>query len=355
MAEEYIFKELEELRKSADSAKEMPADLLERVYGMLDRLNRMAKIGGYSEGYDVLARYIDVLVSIPWGKSTVDNLNLEDTKKLLDKNHYGLEEVKNRILEYLSTVILRKRSEDNAISKSPIVCFVGLQGIGKTTFAISMAEALGRQFVRISMGAIGTVLELRGRSKVFPEAEPGQIVKSLIRSGVMNPLILLDEIDKTSGETGLRQDVMATLLEILDPNQNTSFRDHYVDHPMDLSQVLFVCSANGLGTLSTALLDRLEIIKMPSYTDFEKEVIARDYLMPKVMKNAGLKEGELVIDPNLWSQIIRPLGFDSGVRSLGRTLESVARKVAKEIVDGKLKTVNITSANLKDYLPKGTI
>lgn len=354
-AEEYIFKELKELSDKIDSTKGMPEELYGRVKGMLDRLNRMAKIGGYTEGYDTLSRYVDVLVSIPWDKKTQDNLDLPATKKLLDDNHYGLEEVKERMLEYLSTAILKARASKESIARAPILLFVGLQGIGKTTFAISLSKALGRKFVRIAMGGIGSVLELRGRSKVFPEAEPGQIIKSIVRSGVMNPLILLDEIDKASGETGLRQDIMATLLEILDPNQNSAFRDYYVDYPMDLSDVLFVCTANGLGTLSTALMDRMEIIKMPSYTDLEKEVIARDYLMPKVIENAGLKKEELQIDSGLWGQIIRPLGFDSGIRSLNRTLEAITRKVAKEIVEGKSTSVTITAQNLKEYLPKGTI
>ncbi|EKD95867.1 MAG: ATP-dependent protease La, partial [uncultured bacterium] len=181
---------------------------------------------------------------------------------------------------------------------------------------------------------------------------PGQIIKALMRTGVMNPVILLDEIEKSSGEHGLRSDVMATLLEILDPNQNNEFRDHYIDFPVNLSQVLFICSANNTGTISTALMDRMEVIKMPSYTDMEKAVIARDYLLPKIIEKSGLQKGELVIDPNLWPGIVRPFGFDSGIRSLGRTLESICRKVAKEIVDGKSKQVYLNAENLKYYLPK---
>ncbi len=355
MAEDFIFKELLDLSEKVKSAHDMPEELRHKIEGMLDRLNRMAKIGGYSEAYDTLSRYIDLVVTIPWGKKTVDSLDLPLTKKLLDERHFGLDEVKVRIQEYLSTAILKSRDGQSGIAKAPIILFVGLQGIGKTTFAISLADALNRKFVRIAMGGIGSVLELRGRSKVFPEAEPGQIVKALVKSQVMNPLILLDEIEKASGDTGVRSDIMATLLEILDPNQNHSFRDHYLDYPLDLSQVLFVCTANGLGTLTAALLDRMEIIKMPAYTDFEKESIARDYLLPKVMQNAGLSKEELVIDPNLWSGIIRPLGFDSGIRSLNRALEAIARKAAMEIVEGKTKSVFINAQNLKDYLPKTTI
>ena len=229
---------------------------------------------------------------------------------------------------------------------------VGLQGVGKTTLAISVAEALGREYVRIAMGGIGSTLELRGTSKSLPDAEPGQIIKALIKAGVKNPLILLDEIEKSSGEQGLRSDIMAVLLEILDPNQNKSFRDHYIDYPIDLSNVMFICSANNTGTLSAALMDRMEIIKMPSYTDQEKIVIARDYLMPKIIEMSGLQPEELQIDPNLWPGVVRPFGFDTGIRSLGRTLESIARKVAKEIVEGKTTKVYITADNLKYYLPK---
>ena len=263
-----------------------------------------------------------------------------------------MEYVKDRILEYTSSVILLKKRGKDAIARSPILLLVGLQGVGKTTLAMSMAQALGRKFVRISLGGIGSTLELRGRSKAFPEAEPGQILKAMIKSGVRNPLILLDEIEKASGEQGLRLDIMAVLLEILDPNQNRDFRDHYVDFPVDLSEVLFICSANNTGTISTALMDRMELIKMPSYTDAEKIVIARDYLMPKIFENSGLNKEELLVDPNLWPGIVRPFGFDSGIRSLGRTLESICRKVAKEIVEGKVKQVTLTADNLKYYLPK---
>jgi ATP-dependent Lon protease len=262
-----------------------------------------------------------------------------------------MEYVKDRILEYTSSVILLKKRGKDAIARSPVLLLVGLQGVGKTTLAISMANALGRKFVRIAMGGIGSTLELRGRSKAFPEAEPGLIVKAMIKSGVKNPLILLDEIEKASGEQGLRLDIMAVLLEILDPNQNRDFRDHYVDYPVDLSQVLFICSANNTGTISTALMDRMELIKMPSYTDAEKIAIARDYLMPKIFENSGLNRDELIIDPALWPGIVRPFGYDSGIRSLGRTLESICRKVAKEIVEGKVKQVTLTADNLKYYLP----
>ncbi len=350
--DDFLFKELKSLSDKVEQTEGMPDLLRERLNQMLERLNRMAQIGHYAEEFDTLARYIDVVTSIPWVTRTEDTLDLEEAKKILDKNHFGMEWVKDRIIEYLATLKLIKERGGDITAKTPILLLVGLQGIGKTTLAMSVAEALGREFVRISIGAIGSTLELRGRSKVYPEAEPGQIIKALIKTKVRNPLILLDEIEKASGETGLRADVMATLLEILDPNQNPEFRDHYVDFPVNLSEVLFICSANNTGTISTPVMDRMEVIKMPSYTDDEKIVIARDYLLPKIYERTGLKEGELQIDPNLWPGIVRPFGYDSGIRSLGRTLEAICRKVALEIVSGKSQGVYLTQENLKYYLPK---
>jgi ATP-dependent Lon protease len=349
---DFIFEELNILSKKVEVTKGLPVDLRERLEQMIDRLDRMAKLGHYASEYDTLSRYIETVISVPWVDETKDVLDLERAKESLDKNHYGMQYSKDRILEYLSTLILLSQRGKGAVSKSPVLLLVGLQGVGKTTLAYSVAETLGRKFERVAMGGIGSPTELRGRAKSFPEAEPGQIIKSLIRTGVKNPLILLDEIDKASGEQGLRSDIMAILLEILDPKQNVAFRDHYIDYPIDLSNVLFICSANTTGTLSTALMDRMEIIKMPSYTDDEKIVIARDYLLPQIIEKSGLKPGELEIDPDLWPGIVRPFGYDSGIRSLGRTLEAVCRKVAREIVEKKSEKVILTSENLKYYLPQ---
>jgi ATP-dependent Lon protease len=330
----------------------MPSDLKERANQMLDRLNRMAKVGGYASEFDTLSHYINVLCDIPWDKTTQDTLDIKHAAEMLEKNHHGMPEVKERILEYLATrILLNKRGDFEAAKKAQVLLFVGLQGVGKTTLAASIAQALNRKFVRIAMGALGSVLEIRGRAKAFPEAEPSQIIKALITTQVMNPVILLDEIEKASGSEALRADINAALLEILDPNQNIAFRDHYLDYPLDLSQVTFICSANNTGGLSTALLDRMEIIKMPSYTDAEKITIGKSYLMPKVIRNAGLRPEELQVEDNLWPAIVRPFGFDTGIRSLNRTLEQIARKVAKEIVDGKVQTVVINDQNLRHYLP----
>lgn len=350
--QDFLFKELNTLSQKIKDTEGLPDDLENRLNQMLDRLDRMANLGHYASEFDTLSRYIETITTIPWIKETKDILDLERAKESMEKNHYGMQYTKDRILEYLSTLILLSKRGEGAVSKSPVLLLVGLQGVGKTTLAYSLAETLGRKFERISMGGIGSSIELRGKSKSFPEAEPGQIIKAMIRTEVKNPLILLDEIDKASGEQGLRSDIMAILLEILDPKQNIAFRDHYVDYPIDLSNVLFICSANTTGTLSAALMDRMEIIKMPSYSDQEKIVIARDYLLPQIIVKSGLKPEELEIDPDLWPGIVRPFGYDSGIRSLGRTLESICRKVAREIVEEKVTGVKLTSDNLKYYLPQ---
>ena len=352
MSKDYLSEELISLNKKVGNAK-LPSDLQERVLQMLDRLNRITQSNAYSSEFDVISNYINWLTQIPWHNKTTDNLSLENAKEVLNKNHYGLEPVKERVLEYVSVenlkVINRQRVVPN--EKSPILCLVGLQGLGKTTLASSVAEALGRNFIRVSLGALGSVLELRGKSKAHPAAEPGQIIKALVRTGVSNPLILLDEMDKVSGEQGLRSDIMAALLEILDPEQNTSFVDHFIDYPVDLSGVLFIASANNIGTFSAALMDRLEIIRMPSYTDNEKEVIAKKYLLPKVIEQTALLENQLIIQDEVWPKLIRPLGYDSGIRSLQRIIESVCRKAAKIIVEKKVAKVVVEEDNFKSFLP----
>lgn len=331
----------------------LPKDLQERVSQMLDRLNIINQSNTYSSEFDLISNYINWITEIPWDRKTQDNLGLENAKKVLDKNHYGLEPVKERVLEYLAVENLKLANKDKMEiqGKAPVLCLVGLQGLGKTTMADSIAEALGRKFIRISLGALGSVLELRGKGKAQPGAEPGQIIKALVRTKVCNPLILLDEMDKVSGEHELRSDIMAALLEILDPEQNTSFMDHYIDYPIDLSNVLFISSANNIGTFSAALMDRLEMIRMPSYSDKEKEVIAKDFLLPKVMRISGLLPEQLEIKIEVWPKLIRPLGYDSGIRSLQRILESICRKSAKIIIEQKVKTVVVDELNFKSFLP----
>jgi ATP-dependent Lon protease len=236
------------------------------------------------------------------------------------------------------------------VSRSPILCFVGLAGTGKTTFAMSVAESLGRHFERIPFGGMADSRMLRGQSRYFPDAEPGLIIKRLAHAGVKNPVILLDELDRVT-ETS-RSDIMGVLIELLDPEQNIAFTDHYIDYPFNLSSCLFVATANNTTAISTAVLDRLEIIQMPSYTDEEKMMIGKAYVFPKTRQLVGLKKEQLTITDDVWSSIIRPLGYDSGIRSLDRTISGICRKAAQIIVEGQAQSVTITNENVKKFLPQ---
>jgi ATP-dependent Lon protease len=233
--------------------------------------------------------------------------------------------------------------------RAPILCLVGLVGTGKTTLALSIAQAMGRKFERIPFGGMGSSLALRGQARAFPDAEPGAVVKALRRAGTKNPVILLDEIDRVA--EGARSDIMGVLIELLDPEQNAAFIDHFIDYPFDLSEVLFIATGNNTTNISTAVLDRLEPLQMPSYSDEEKITIAKEYVFPKAIEEAGIKGGQLTIGDNVWPQVVRPLGFDSGIRTLERTIQGICRKVARMIVEGKGQSFTITSENVKDFLP----
>lgn len=356
--------EIQSLQKKVSQSL-MPNDLKQRSLGMIARLIKMSEGGSFSQEFESVSEYINWIVQIPWGSFSKDNLDIEHVRNTLTQHHYGLDTVKNRILEYLAIMHLRSSENDEASSTSdqmmklrgsseaaPILCFVGIQGVGKTSMAKSIASALGRKFVRISLGGLGSVTELRGLSKSEPDSEPGQVIKGLIRTESMNPLILLDEIDKVSSQTGLRADVMAALLEILDPEQNATFMDKYVDFPVDLSKTFFITTANNLGGISAALQDRLEIIRFGSYNDQEKIVIAKDYLLPKVIKASGLTSQQLQFTDDVWELVVRPLGFDAGVRQLERTLSELARKVALQLVQGVTTGVTITRDNFREYIPQ---
>lgn len=378
--------EISDLVKKVNSTP-MPPELFQKCQGMIARLQKMAQSEGFSKEFEPISEYISWATSVPWGKFTLDNLDIDHARESLTKYHYGLDQVKSRIMEYLAILKLQKEGVAKVVpvsgaepapgsvsetpkppsqidisaemsrlqgssSHAPILCFVGIQGVGKTSMAKSIANALDRKFIRISLGGVGSATELRGRSRGEIDAEPGQIVKALIRTGVMNPLILLDEIDKVNSQTGLRADVMAALLEILDPEQNSTFMDKYVDYPLDLSQVMFITTANNLGGISAALLDRLEVIRFGSYNDNEKINIARNYLLPKVREATGLTEVQLAFDDEVWPLVIRPLGFDAGVRQLERTLTELARKIALQIVQGLTTGVKITKDNFRQYIPE---
>ncbi len=342
----------EEVKKS-----NLPPDLEAKAEEFLVRLTRMAQTSGYSQEFDQVAHYIEWITSLPWGKRSDDVLDLEHAKKVLDQHHYDLTQIKERILEYLAVMKMRREkgvAEEKGASilkfmRAPILCFVGLVGTGKTTIAYSIAEAMGRKMARIPFGGMGDPLDLRGQSRVRPDAEVGQVIKAIRRSQTKNPVILLDEIDRVAEET--RSDIMGVLVELLDPEQNMAFTDHYIDYPFDLSEVLFIATCNNTSSISTAVLDRLEPIQMPSYTDEEKIAIGRDYVLPKVMAEAGIKPENLKIDGEVWPKIVRPLGFDAGVRTLERTINGICRKIAKMMVEGKGRSFHLTSDNIKDFLP----
>ena len=343
-------KELEEKIKQANLPADLAEKLIEEISLLRVSLNPTTASGQGGSGlfinFENFLSYVNCILSLPFNKETKDVLDLNVAKTILDKNHYGLPNVKDLILEYLSTLILNINNQN--ISRSPIICLVGLVGTGKTTLAYSIAESLGRKFERIPLGGMGDATDLRGKSRGVIDAAPGLVVKSLIQAQSKNCVILLDELDRIT-ETG-RKDIMGVLVELLDPEQNKAFTDHYVDYPFDLSKVLFIATANNTTNITTAVLDRLQIVQMPSYTDEEKTAIAKKYLFPKILSQTGLKENQLFLDDVVWPTIIRPLGFDSGIRSLERAIEGVCRKVARLIVEGKAQSVQITNENVKEFL-----
>ena len=340
-------KKLEEKIK----ASSLPGDLLEKIEEEIELLRSGLKSESSFASFENVSNYINWVTSLPFGKETTDILDLKLAKQVLDKNHYGLESVKSRILEYLSSLILNMQGKTDQTLRAPILCLIGLVGTGKTTLAYSVAESLGRKFSRIPFGGMGDARALRGQSRVFADEEPGLIIKNLVQTQSKNSVILLDELDRIT-EAG-RSDIMGVLVELLDPEQNKFFTDHYIDYPFDLSHTLFIATANNTTNISTAVLDRLEVIQFPSYTDEEKTVIGKNYLFPKIRSQTGLKSTQITIDDSIWPTIIRPLGFDSGFRSLERTIEGICRKGARLIVEGKIQKGNpitITNENIKEFL-----
>lgn len=335
-------------------ALNLPADFLEKIEGMINLLRASLKGNNASFiNFESVSSYVNWITSLPFNKETKDILDLHQARQVLDKNHYGLEGVKNRILEYLASIILgmQHNTTDGAL-RAPILCLIGLVGTGKTTLAYSIAQALGRRFERIPFGGMGDARALRGQSRAFPDAEPGAVIKKIVHAQSKNAVILLDELDRITEDA--RSDIMGVLVELLDPEQNKAFSDHYIDYPFDLSRILFVATANNTTNISTAVLDRLEILQMPSYTDEEKTAIAKSYLFPKIRSQTGLAQNQLAVDDTVWPMVIRPLGFDSGIRSLERTIEGICRKTARLIVEGRVPpgaSINITNENFKQFLP----
>lgn len=342
--------EITSLRQRVQEAT-LPEEVRLKVERDIVALERSVELGSYDEKYEKVTKYVDWLLKLPWAQETVDRLDIDATKEIFNKHHFGMQQVKDRFLEYVAILKLRQQQADISHDVgAPILLLVGLVGTGKTTFAFSLAEALDRKIVRIPFGGMASARELRGSSRLHLGGDPGKIIKGLCEAGVRNPVILLDEIDRVSDEALM--DIMGVLVELLDPAQNHAFVDTYVDYPVDLSHAIFIATANNTSKIATAVLDRMEKITMPSYTDQEKIVIAKQYIMPTLLKEAGMTQDQLIIHEGVWPLMARPLGFDAGIRTLQRTLQGVVRKTARILIEKKYPSVVITPENVKIFLPQ---
>lgn len=350
-----ITAEVEELRKKIDEAK-MPEEADKQSRRELDRLSRLNTA---SAEYGVIRSYLDWLIGLPWSKTTKDKLDIRNARKVLDQDHYGLKDVKDRILEYLAVRKLRAERKEEIAKHSKIdlirreregviLCFVGPPGVGKTSLGRSIARSLGREFVRISLGGVRDEAEIRGHRRTYIGALPGRIMQALRRVGTRNPVFMLDEVDKLG--TDFRGDPSSALLEVLDPEQNSEFRDHYVEVAFDLSQVMFITTANTLETIPGPLRDRMEIIPISSYTEGDKLAIAKGYLIPRQLRENGLRPTEVKFGTDAIRTLIRSYTREAGVRNLEREIGSICRKVVTKIAEGQRKALKITPQLIRDYL-----
>lgn len=325
--------------KEQMSKLKMPQNVSEKIN---KELGRLAKMPPMTPEGAVIRTYIDSLLALPWGKFTKDNFDIDKAQDVLDKDHYGLKKVKERILEYLAVRALSKST------RGPILCLVGPPGVGKTSLASSIAKAIKRKFTRISLGGVRDEAEIRGHRRTYIGSMPGRIIHGMQTCGCMNPVFLLDEIDKMASD--FRGDPASALLEVLDPEQNNSFSDHFIEFPFDLSHVFWIVTANAVDTIPPALLDRLEIIQLSSYTDEEKVKIAQLHLLPKELKLNGLEKYKVSVSEKAIRRVIHDYTREAGVRNLERKLAGICRKVAFKIVKGKGKGAQVTEKNLEKYL-----
>lgn len=332
--------EVDEYKKQMEG-RDMPPEVADKINKELDRLYKMPPMMAES---GVIRNYVETLLALPWGIYGKDNFDLKHAEKVLNKDHYGLEKVKERILEYLAVRALTKSG------KGPILCLVGPPGVGKTSLAQSVARAIDRKFTRMSLGGVHDEAEIRGHRRTYIGAMPGRIIHGMQTCGVMNPVFLLDEVDKMSSD--FRGDPASALLEVLDPEQNNTFSDHYVEIPFDLSQVFWIVTANTVETIPPALLDRMEVVQLSSYTEDEKVKIAELHLLPKERQNNGLTAKTLSITEDALRMIIRGYTREAGVRNLERKIAAVCRKTALRIVNGEAKSAKVTAKNLHKYLGK---
>ena len=336
-----------ELKEIEDAIKEakMPEDA-EKV--ALKELDRLSKIPSQSPEYTVSRTYLDWLTELPWSKTSEDSINVKDAKSILDKDHYGLEKVKERILEYLAVRALKMRKDPEGALRGPLLCFAGPPGVGKTSLGRSIARSMGREFVRISLGGVRDEAEIRGHRRTYIGALPGRIIQSLKKAGTNNPVFMLDEIDKLGGD--FRGDPSSALLEVLDPEQNNTFADHYLEVDFDLSKVMFISTANYRDPIPPALRDRMEIIEFSGYIEDEKVQIAKQHLIPKQMKENALTKKDVALDVTGIKELINSYTREAGVRNLEREIANVFRKVARDKIEKNTKKIKVNKKKVSDYL-----
>lgn len=332
-------KEFEEMKAQIGALKASD-EVKEKISKELSRLERM---NISSPEYGMIRNYLDIVLALPWGVYTEDNFDLDHIRKVLDEDHYGIDKVKTRIVEAIA--VKKLAGKDN---KAPIICLIGPPGVGKTSIAQSIARALGKEYLHMSLGGIRDEAEIRGHRKTYIGSMPGRIMTCMSKAKTSNPLFLLDEIDKMTSD--MRGDPSSAMLEVLDPNQNANFRDNYLEVPFDLSQVMFIMTANSLSTIQKPLLDRMEVIEMDGYTQDEKYEIARRYLVPKQMKQNGISEVEVEFDKSAIDKIIDDYTKESGVRELERQIAEVCRKIATKVVGGENVSYRLTADNVSEYL-----